>query len=136
MQISVYRSQNGGRICVFLPHWMPFCELYTLICMGLPAMVLILESGQFIMKCYKTIFIIGIRQISLMGPRELGNKIPHLHNFHFLLACFATLGKIFCFFLYFVEFSLISLASSQLDTKVEVTMIVMNVHIKYIFESV
>ena len=41
MQISVYRSQNGGRWGVFYPRRTPFCERYTLICMGLPPEALI-----------------------------------------------------------------------------------------------
>ena len=86
------------------------------------------------MKCYKTIVIIGIRQLSLMGSRELGNKIPHLHNFHFSRVL-CNSGQDFLLLVFRGIFSY-SLASSQLDTKVEVTMIVMNVHIKYIFVSV
>ena len=36
-----YRSQNGARWGVFYPHRTPFCERYTLICMGLPPGALI-----------------------------------------------------------------------------------------------
>ena len=48
----LYRSQNGGRWGVFLPHRTPLCERYTLICMGMPPGALICKVANYYHTCH------------------------------------------------------------------------------------